>query len=224
MKNKDKVVWITGASSGIGKATAKLLLEYGYVVYASAKKKEKIMDLKRLGAHILLTDINKDGDIQSGLAEIIANEGRIDILINSGKFGLLEAIDGAPILEAKPKLDSSVFGLARLSQMVLPYMRRQKSGKIVMISSVFNKRKVGLSGWYNASRYALKALSSSISKEVLPLGIDVMLIEPEDVKSDWSAIAAENLNKISEGKSYSKLVEQFWHHQRRPSQKLLSQA
>lgn len=224
MKNKDKVVWITGASSGIGKATAKLLLEYGYVVYASAKKKEKIMDLKRLGAHIMLTDIKKDGDIQSGLAEIIANEGRIDILINSGKFGLLEAIDGAPISEAKPQLVSNVFGLVKLSQMVLPYMRRQKSGKIVMISSVFNKRKVGLSGWYNACRYALKALSSSISKEVLPLGIDVILIEPDNVKSDWSTIAAENLHKISGGKSYSKLVEQFWHYQSRPSQKMLSQA
>lgn len=224
MKNKDKVVWITGASSGIGKATAKLLLEYGYVVYASAKKKEKIIDLKRLGAHIMLTDINKDDDIQSGLAEIIANEGRIDILINSARFELLEAIDGIPISEAKSQLDSSVFGLARLSQMVLPYMRRQKSGKIVMISSVFNKRKVALSGWYNASRYALKALSDSIRKEVLPLGIDVMLIESDDVKSDWSTIAAESLNKISEGKSYSKQVEQFWHHQSRPSQKMLSQA
>lgn len=223
MKNKDKVVWITGASSGIGKATAKLLLEYGYVVYASAKKKEKIMDLKRLGAHIMLTDINKDGDIKSGLAEIIANEGRIDILINSARFELMEAINGTPISEAKSHLDSSVFGLARLSQLVLPYMRRQKSGKIVMMHSFLNKRNGRLSDWYNASRFALKALSSSIRKEVLPFGIDIMLIEPDDVKLDLSTIAAENLNKISEGKSYSKLVEQFWHHQSRPSQKMLSQ-
>lgn len=224
MKNKHKVVWITGASSGIGKATAKLLLEYGYVVYASAKKKEKILDLKRLGAHIMLIDINKDGDIQSGLAEIIANEGRIDILIDSTKSGSLEVRDGLPILEAKSQLDVSVLGSVRLSQLVLPYMTKQRSGKIVMISSIFNKRKDRLSAWYNARRYALKALSSSIRKEVLPFGIDVILIEPDDVKSDSNTIAAENFHKISEGKSYSKLVEQFWHHQSRPYQKMLSQA
>lgn len=95
MENKDKVVWIMGASSDIGKATAKLLLEYGYVVYASARRKEKIMDLKRLGAQIMMTDITKDDEMQSGIDEIIANEGRIDILVNSAGFELLGAIEDA---------------------------------------------------------------------------------------------------------------------------------
>jgi NADP-dependent 3-hydroxy acid dehydrogenase YdfG len=222
MENKDKVVWITGASSGIGKATAKLLLEYGYVVYALAKRKEKILDLKRLGAYIMQMDITKDGDMQNGINEIIANEGRIDILMNSARFGLLEAVEGAPISEAKYQFDVNVFGLARLSQLVLPHMRRQKSGKIVMISSIYSNRNAELSGWYNASRYALDALSSSIRKEVQQFGIDVMLIEAEDVKSEWSAIAAENLYKISGGKSYSKMAEHFWHRQRRSSLKMIS--
>lgn len=213
MENKDKVVWITRASSGIGKATAKLLLQYGYVVYASARRKEKILDLKRLGAHIMLMDITKDVDIQSGIDEIIANEGRIDILINSAGLGLLGAIEDASISEAKDQFDVNVFGLARLSQLVLPYMRKQKSGKIVMISSIYSNRDDRLSGWYDASRYALEAICCSIREEVQSFGVDVILIESDGVRSEWSTIAAQSLQKISEGKAYNKMAEQFWHFQ-----------
>ncbi|MBC7847859.1 MAG: SDR family NAD(P)-dependent oxidoreductase [Flavobacterium sp.] len=213
MENKDKVVWITGASSGIGKAISKLLLEYGYVVYASARKKEKLLDLKRLGAHIMQMDITKNGDMQNGIDEIIANEGRIDILINNTRFGLLEMVEGAPILEAKYQFDVNVFGLAQLSQLVLPYMKREKSGKIVMISSIYSNRNVELSGWYNSSRYALEAISSSIRKAAKPFGIDVILSEKGVGKSQRNTVAAETLQKISEGKGYSKMAEQFWHWQ-----------
>lgn len=215
MVNRDKVVWIMGASSDIGKATAKLLLEYGYVVYASARRKEKIMDLKRLGAQIMMTDITKDDEMQSGIDEIIANEGRIDILVNSAGFELLGAIEDATILQAKYQFDVNVFGMARLSQLVLPYMRRQKSGKIVMISSVDSNKEVELSGWNKASSYALEAISNSIRKEAQLFGIDVLLIEPDGVKSEWSTIAAESVHKISEGRAYSTMAEQFWHSQSR---------
>lgn len=223
MENKNKIVWITGASSGIGKATAKLLLEYGYVVYASARKKESILDLKRLGAHIMLMDITKDTDMQSGIDEIIANEGRIDILMNNVGFELVGGIEETSISQAKYQFDVNVFGFARLSQLVLPYMRKQKSGKIVMISSIYSNSDFELSGWNNVSKYALETISSSIRKEEQQFGIEVMLIEPDGFKSEWSTIAAENLHKISEGKSCSKLAEQFWHYQSIPFQKTMRQ-
>lgn len=193
MENKDKVVWITRASSGIGKATVKLLLQYGYVVYASAKRKEKILDLGRLGACIMPMDVSKDDDIQSGIDEIIAKEGRIDILINSA---------------------GDVFGAARLSQLLLPYMKRQKSGKIFMISSI--SRHFELSGWNIDSMHTLEAISSSIRKEAQPFGIDVILIEPDSVLSEWSTIAEKSLHIISEGEAYSKMAEKFWHYQSKP--------
>lgn len=209
MKTKAKVAWITSASSGIEKTTAKLLLKNGFVVYASASRKEKILDLKRLGAHIMLMDISEDRDMQSGIDEIIANEGRIDILINSAGFGLLGAIEDVSIEESKYEFDLNVFGLARLSQLVLPYMRKQKTGKIVTISSNYSDTEIGLSGWYNASKYAIKAINDSIRKEAAPFGVDVVVIEPHGVKSEWSRIAAQNLQKISIGKAYGKLAEQF---------------
>lgn len=214
MENKDKVVWITRASSGIGKATAKLLLQYGYVVYASAKRKEKILDLGRLGAYIMPMDVSKDDDIQSGIDEIIAKEGRIDILINSAGDELLGMIEDTPISDAKYQFDVNVFGAARLSQLLLPYMKRQKSGKIFMISSI--SRHFELLGWNIDSMHTLEAISSSIRKEAQPLGIDVILIEPDSLLSEWSTIAEKNLPLILEGEAYSKMAEKFWHYQSRP--------
>ncbi|WP_431244442.1 SDR family NAD(P)-dependent oxidoreductase [Flavobacterium sp. P21] len=209
MKTKAKIVWITGASSDIEKSTAKSLLKNGFVVYASAKRKEEILNLRQLGAHIMLMDISEDRDMQSGIDEIIANEGRIDILINSAGFGLLGAIEDVSIEEVKYEFDVNVFGLARLSQLVLPYMRKQKSGKIITISSDYNDAEIGLSGWYSASKYAIEAINKSIRKEVEPFGVDVVLLEPHGIKSEWSRIAAQSLQKISTGKAYAKLAEEF---------------
>jgi short-subunit dehydrogenase len=205
----DKVVLITGASSGMGNATAKLLVENRYIVYGAARRTEMMKELKQLGAKILQMDVTDDRSMQQGVDEIIKNEGRIDILINNAGFGSFGALEDVPMAEAKYQMDVNVFGLARLIQLVLPYMRKQGSGKIVNITSTGGKLASPLGGWYHASKFAVEALSDSLRMEVKPFGIDVIVIEPGGVKSEWNDIAMKNLHDVSAGKAYSQTAEKI---------------
>lgn len=206
---QNQVVLITGASSGMGKAAAALLSASGYKVYGAARRTELMHDLKVSGVKISKMDLTDDFSIQSAVNEIISREGRIDILINNAGFGLFGSIEDVPMEEARNQMEVNVFGLARLTQLVLPYMRRQKSGKIVNITSTGGKLSSPLGGWYHASKYAVEALSDSLRMEVKQFGIDVIVIEPGAVKSEWSDIAMESLRKISAGKAYSVLADKI---------------
>ena len=183
-----KIVLITGASSGIGKATAKLLLKKGYIVYGAARRLDKMKDLEQLGAKLLHMDLTDDSIMVSGIEEIITCEGRIDVLINNAGFGSYGAIEDVAIESARYQLEVNVFGAARLMQLVLPYMRKAQFGKIVNISSIGGKLANPFGGWYHASKFALEALSDSLRMEIKHFGIDVILIEPGGVKSEWSDI------------------------------------
>jgi short-subunit dehydrogenase len=202
-----KVVLITGASSGMGKATAQLLTRAGYTVYGAARRVEKMNDLKSEGVNILRMDVLDDHSMITGIEEIIRNEERIDILINNAGYGSFGSIEDVPISEAKNQMEVNVFGLARLIQLVLPFMRKQGSGKIVNITSTGGKIASPLGAWYHASKFAVEALSDSLRLEVRQFGIDVIVIEPGGVKSEWSEIAMRNLHGTSAGKAYSKTAE-----------------
>jgi len=201
-----KVVLITGASSGMGKATAELLSASGYKVYGAARRTELMRNLKEVGIKILQMDVTDDISIQKGIDEIIKKESRLDILVNNAGFGLFGSIEDVPMDDARYQMEVNVFGLARLTQLVLPYMRKQNSGKIVNITSTGGKLSSPLGGWYHASKYAVEALSDSLRMEVKQFGIDVIVIEPGAIKSEWGDIAMENLRKISAGKAYSPLA------------------
>ena len=118
-----KVVLITGASAGIGKETAKLLLGHGYIVYGAARRIDKMADLESLGAKVLEMDVTDEESMTRGVATIVKNEGRIDVLINNAGFGSYGAIEEVPIADARYQLEVNVFGTARLTQLVLPHMR-----------------------------------------------------------------------------------------------------
>jgi short-subunit dehydrogenase len=204
-----KVVLITGASSGMGKATAQLLLQNGYTVYGAARRVEKMDDLKKAGAHILQMDVSDDASMQRGIAEMMRVEKRIDILINNAGFGSFGSMEDVPISEARYQLEVNVFGLARLTQLVLPHMRAQRSGKIVNITSTGGKLSSPLAGWYHASKYAAEALSDSLRMEVKQFGIQVIIIEPGAIQSEWSDISMQGLQAVSKGKAYSPLAEKI---------------
>jgi len=205
----NKVVLITGASSGMGKVTAQILVENGYTVYAAARRIEKMNDLKQTGAKILQMDITDENSMQIGVDKIIQNEGRIDILINNAGFGLMGSVEDVSMKDAKYQMEVNVFGLARLTQLVLPFMRKQQSGKIVNITSTSGKMASPLSGWYSASKFAVEALSDSLRTEVKSFGIDVIIIEPGGVKSEWGDIALKSLHDVSSGKAYAKMAEKI---------------
>jgi len=204
-----KVVLITGASSGMGKAAAQLLVANGYNVYAAARRTEQMVDLQQIGINIIYMDLSDDPSIKSGVNTIIEAEGIIDILINNAGFGLMGAIEDVLLSRAKEQMEVNVFGLARLTQLVLPFMRRQKSGKIVNITSTSGKMATPLSGWYSASKFAVEALSDSLRLEVKPFGIDVIIIEPGGVKSEWGDIAMQSLEDVSGSTAYSKMAKKI---------------
>jgi len=204
--SESKVVLITGASSGIGKETAKLLNESGYVVYGVARRLEKMKDLVKAGVIIYPVDVTNDDSMIKTVEYITAKEGRIDILINNAGYGCYGTIEDVPGKNAKDQFDVNLFGLARMTQLVLPYMRRQGSGKIVNIASIGGKVATPLGGWYYASKFAVEGLSDSLRLEVKPFGIDVIIIEPGLIKTEWEELTVKNLKKVSENTAYGKLV------------------
>lgn len=202
-----KVVLITGASSGMGKETAKLLLQNGYRVYGAARRLEKMQDLSDLGGKILQMDVSDNASIMKGVDEIIEAEGRVDVLINNAGFGAYGAVEDVSLNDARYQMEVNVFGMARLSQLVIPHMRKQQFGKIVNISSIGGKIVSPLAGWYHASKFAVEALSDSLRMEVKPFGIDVIVIEPGGVKSEWLGIALDNLEKTFGNSVYKGMIE-----------------
>jgi len=204
-----KIVLITGASSGMGKVTAQLLAQNGYTVYGAARRMDKMNDLIQYGVKTLQMDVTNDEDIVKGINTIISSEGRIDVLVNNAGFGSYGAVEDVPIADAKYQLDVNVFGAARLAQLVIPHMREQRYGKIINISSIGGKVAMPLGGWYHASKFALEALSDSMRAEVKPFGIDVIVIEPGGVKSEWADIAFDNGVKKSGNGAYKAIANKF---------------
>jgi NAD(P)-dependent dehydrogenase (short-subunit alcohol dehydrogenase family) len=201
-----KVALITGASSGIGKETAKLLLKNGFTVYAAARRLEIMEDIKKLGAQTFRMDVSDDASMVHGVEKIIAAEGRIDVLVNNAGYGSYGSLEDTPMSEAKYQFEVNVFGLARLSQLVIPYMRKQRSGKIINITSIAGKIAEPHGSWYHSSKFAVEGISDCMRMELKQFGIDVVLIEPGGIKTEWNNIARDNLAKVSGQTVYGDLV------------------
>lgn len=206
-----KIALVTGASSGIGKATVEQLLEDGYSVYATARRVDRLKELEAKGSSILELDVTNDASMQAAVNDIIRKSGRIDVLINNAGYGSYGALEDVPMEEAKRQFEVNVFGLARLTQLVLPQMRTQKSGKIVNISSIGGKIYEPLGAWYHATKFAVEGLSDSLRLELKPFGIDVIIIEPGPIKTEWGAIATETLLKVSGHTAYAKAAKERAH-------------
>ncbi len=199
-----KTALVTGASSGIGKSTVEqLLLSAGATVYAAARRVEKMNDLEKLGAKIVKMDVTDEASLVSGVNSILEKEGSIDILINNAGYGSYGAIEDVPIDEARRQFEVNIFGLARLTQLVLPKMRQNRYGKIVNISSMGGKIYTPFGGWYHATKHALEGFSDCLRLETEPFGIDVVVIEPGGIATEWGVIVAENLKKTSGSGAYA---------------------
>ena len=129
-------------------------------------------------------------------------EGRIDVLINNAGYGYFGAIENVSMEEARRQVEVNVFGLARLCQLVLPIMRQQGSGRIINTSSVAGKSVLYYGGWYHVTKYSVEAFSDALRIEMQPFGIDVVMIEPGGIKTDWGHIAADHLAESSKGTAY----------------------
>ncbi|NIJ84907.1 NAD(P)-dependent dehydrogenase (short-subunit alcohol dehydrogenase family) [Xanthomonas arboricola] len=198
-----KVALVTGASSGIGEATALKLKALGYTVYAAARRVDRMRDLAGAGIKILAMDVTDDASMQAGVQEIIDKSGRIDVLINNAGYGSYGAVEDVPLDEARAQFDVNVFGAVRLIQLALPHMRKRRSGTIVNITSMGGKIHTPLGAWYHGTKFALEGISDCLRVEVQPLGIDVVVIEPGGIKTEWAGIAADKLRETSSKGAYA---------------------
>ena len=198
-----KTVLITGASSGIGESTALLLKERGYTVYGAARRVERMENLKEAGVGVLPLDVTDEASTVACVNAIVEREGSVDILVNNAGYGSYGAIEDVSIDEARRQFEVNLFGLARITQLVLPGMRENGYGKIVNISSMGGKIYSPFGGWYHATKHALEGFSDCLRFETEPFGIDVIIIEPGGIATEWGAIAAENLKKTSGRGAYA---------------------
>jgi NAD(P)-dependent dehydrogenase (short-subunit alcohol dehydrogenase family) len=193
----NKVALVTGGSSGIGEATALKLQELGYTTYAAARRVERMEHLTTTGIRPLAMDVTDDESMQSGVEQIVAEEGRIDVLVNAAGYGSYGALEDVPLSEARNQFEVNLFGAARLTQHVLPRMREQRSGTVVNITSMGGKIYTPLGAWYHATKHALEALSDCLRMELKPFGIDVVVIEPGGIRTEWPGIAAQKVRAVS---------------------------
>jgi short-subunit dehydrogenase len=198
-----KVALITGASSGMGKSTANILHNQGYTVYGAARRTDEMNDLKAKGMGVLALDLTNDESIIEAVNTILIKEGRIDILVNNAGYGSYGAVEDVPLDEARRQFEVNLFGMARLTQLILPTMRKQKSGRIVNISSMGGKIYTPLGAWYHATKHAVEGWSDCLRLELKEFGIDVVVVEPGGIKTPWGEIAAENLKKTSGTGAYA---------------------
>jgi NAD(P)-dependent dehydrogenase (short-subunit alcohol dehydrogenase family) len=218
-RNSKRVALVTGASSGIGQAIARRLLRDGWTVYGGARRVDKMADVQAEGARTLSLDVTDEQSLQSAVREILAAEGRIDALVNNAGYGSYGAIEDVPIAEARRQFEVNVFGLARLSQLVLPSMRAAGRGTIVNISSMGGRIWTPIGGWYHATKHALEVLSDALRVETRPFGIKVVVVQPGSIASEWGAISAENLEAHSRSTAYRSLVEPMARALRNPPTK-----
>ena len=202
MGKTSKIILITGASSGIGFDAARLLARQGHKVYAAARRTELMEPLKADGVVTLRMDVTDSASIAEGVRIVAEAEGRIDVLVNNAGYGYFGAIENVTDAEARRQLEVNVFGLADLCRQVLPIMRRQGSGRIINTSSIAGKLVLPFGGWYHVSKYSVEALSDAMRMELKPFGIDVSMIEPGGIRTDWGIIAARHLDESSRGTAY----------------------
>jgi short-subunit dehydrogenase len=204
---KKKVVIITGVSSGIGRETALFLAKHGYAVYGGARRAEKLKELERECVNAFSLDVTDEISVGNFVGKVLENEGRIDVLINNAGYGEYGSVEDVSIENAKKQLDVNLLGLARMIKLVLPVMREQKFGKIVNISSIGGKMATPMGGWYHASKFAVEALSDSLRMEVKQFGVDVIVVEPGGIKSEWSGIANKTMLAASGDTAYAHLAK-----------------
>lgn len=204
-----QVVIVTGASSGMGKDIALRLLDQGYIVYGLARRIEKMGDLLRKGGHAIKMDITKEEEISAAIAQIEEEQGRVDILINNAGYAVWGAVETVNLEDARRQFEVNIFGLASLTKKVIPLMRKQKAGKIINLSSMGGRVYTPLGAWYHATKHALEGWSDCLRIELKQFGIDVIIIEPGAIITEFGDVMMEPALKRAKGTVYEAMTQRL---------------
>ncbi|PAU84311.1 short-chain dehydrogenase/reductase [Halorubrum salipaludis] len=181
-----KTVLITGCSSGIGRAAARAFLDEGWTVYATARNPADIQTLGEAGCELATLDVTDQSDIDRVVDRILDEEGAIDALINNAGYGQFGPVEDVPTAKVHEQFDVNVYGPHRLIKAVLPGMRRERDGTIVNVSSVAGRVSIPGGGVYSGSKFAVEALSDALRNEVAEYGVDVVVVEPGPVQTNFA--------------------------------------
>jgi len=198
MGDVSKAVLITGCSSGIGRATARRLAASGWTVYATARRLESIADLESAGCRTLALDVTDEESMVAAVRQVEETHGAVGVLINNAGYSQSGAVETVPLDAARRQFETNVFGLARLTQLVLPKMRDQRWGKIVNLGSMGGKLVFPGGGWYHATKHALEAVSDALRFEVRGFGIDVILLEPGLITTEFGNAAVASMSEVDD--------------------------
>ena len=205
-----KIILITGASSGMGREAAILLASGGHTVYAGARRADRMRDLSEHGITPVEMDVSKGEENERAVQRIIDSEGRIDVLINNAGFGLYGAVEDIPLDDARYQFEVNLFGLAHLTQLVLPHMRAQGAGRIVNNSSIGGRIFTPFGAWYHATKHALEGWSDCLRIETAPFNIQVVLIQPGFIRTDFVHVLGGGLQKYYAGSAYKDALDRFF--------------
>ncbi len=216
-EEQGKVAIVTGSSSGIGYATSLLLARNRFHTYATMRNTEKSADIQeiankeKLPLQVIQLDVNDDASIRNSIKRVERENERIDVLVNNAGYGLVGAFEDLSVEEIKSQFETNFFGVIRLTQQVLPIMRKQKSGTIVNVSS--GAGRIGFPGMsaYVSSKFALEGLSESMSYELEPFGIKVVIIEPGVIRTNFkknSVMSKKSLDNSSIS-PYSSIIQKI---------------
>lgn len=211
-----KTVLVTGASSGMGRETAIKLRQKGYKVYAVARRFEKLEELELYGCIPIKMDITINEEVEGVIDRIKRENGGVDILVNAAGYAVQGSVEETSLEDAKQQFDVNLFGLARLTQLVLPYMRETRRGKIINITSIAGKVYGPLSAWYIASKHALEGWSDSLRVEVKAFGIDVVIVEPGAINTELISVYIDPMVKRSGDGAYKDMTKSLakWSRER----------
>lgn len=197
MSDISKAVLITGCSSGIGEATARRLAKRGWTVYATARRPESIEHLAQDGCRLLSLDVTDPDSMRAAVSAVEEREGAVGVLVNNAGFSQGGAIEQVPLDAARGQFETNVFGLIAMTQLVLPGMRDQHWGKIVNIGSMGGRLTFPGGGLYHATKYAVEAISDALRFEVRGFGVDVVLVEPGLITTEFGATAVAKAGEVS---------------------------
>ena len=196
MSTPSKAVLITGCSTGIGRATALRLAGAGWTVYATARRPETLTELEAAGCRTLALDVTDEQSMQAAVAEIERAESAVGVLINNAGYSQSGAIETVPLEAVRRQFETNVFGLVRLTQLVLPKMRAQRWGKVVNIGSMGGRLSFPGGGHYHATKHALEAISDALRFELRGFGIDVILLEPGLITTEFGEAATASMADV----------------------------
>jgi short-subunit dehydrogenase len=204
-QDEQKVVLITGTAYGIGKSTAELLIEKGHIVYGGDILVEENLYLNDIGGNALEMDVTNQEHIDKAINQIISEQGRVDVLVNNAGLGVYGAIEDVSMEDIYYQYDVNLFGLARVTKAVLPYMREKKSGLIINISSVLGETYGPLAGWYLSTKHALEGWSDALRVELKEFDIDVVVVQPGAINTNFSNVTKTYIDKYRENSAYQHL-------------------